>query len=184
MVEFSGHFAEKPTIAELQYVHEQHVVTCLSGLVRSGCRPTKNGLPLLQSVLSQLHILIPAPVVSYSVYLQRNMILFQCGIAVLSAAPTDDLSSEGISGSGLQSRRNIRRLLCVASMQVSWLAGRRRFSVFPEFIPPVTLLKIRSLLTVAVPHRILTGFPFHLPAGQSKTPALRHMKAYPIDFRQ
>lgn len=100
----------------------------------------------------------------------------------LSVISTDDLSSEGISGSVLQSRRNIRRLLCMASMQVSWLAGRRRLSAFPEFIPPVTLLKIRSLLTVAVPHRIFTGFPFHLPAGQSNIPALRHMKACPIDF--
>lgn len=82
----------------------------------------------------------------------------------------------------MQSHRNIRRLFCVASMQVSWLAGHRRFSAFPELITPVASSKIRSLLTVAVPHRIFTGFPFHLPAGQSKIPALRHMKAYPIDF--
>ena len=100
----------------------------------------------------------------------------------LSVVSTDDLSSEGISGSVLQSRRNIRRLRCMASMQVSWLTGHRRLSAFPEFITPVTLLKIRSLLTVAVPHRIFTGFPFHLPAGQSNISALRHMKACPIDF--
>lgn len=84
----------------------------------------------------------------------------------------------------MQFRRNIRRLFCLAYMQVSWLTGHCRFSAFPEFITPVASLKIHSLLTVAVPHRILTGFPFHLPAGQSKTPALRHMKAYSIDFRQ
>ena len=158
------------------------MVTCRSGLVRSGCRPTKKRAACVAVRFVANPYLDSGACCFYIVYHRVTCSDSSAAALCLSVVSTDDLSSEGISGSVLQSRRNIRRLLCMASMQVSWLAGRRRFSAFPEFITPVTLLKIRSLLTVAVPHRIFTGFPFHLPAGQSNIPALRHMKACPIDF--